>query len=67
MVGSDNRTRTSAATPGGDAKTLDRRRITPEPGEARAMPARQADRWVEERRANRAAQPAPRLPAFVAI
>ncbi|MBK0397751.1 hypothetical protein H0I76_00975 [Limibaculum sp. M0105] len=65
MVGSDNRTRTSAATPGREGKTSDRRRVQTDSKIGRTLHSCTAHRWVEERRANRKAQPAARLPAFV--
>ncbi|MDT8343823.1 MAG: hypothetical protein RQ752_05275 [Thermohalobaculum sp.] len=65
MVGSENRTRTSAAAPGRDATLPDGRRVTAETMISRGHPSCDALRWIEERRAGRVARPAARLPACV--
>ena len=65
MFDSEYRTRTCAATPGREAKTHDRRRTKAEK-DGQTHHSSPARRWVEERRANRDARPATRLPAFVA-
>ena len=65
MFDSDPRTRTLAATPGREVKTHDRRR-TKEEKDGRAHHPCPAHRWVAERRANRTARAAVRLPAYVA-
>lgn len=67
MIGSESRIRTSAATPGREGKTSDRRRMQAEAKAGRTAHSCAAHRWVEARRANRKAQPAGRLPAFVSF